>query len=779
MNGSETINMLRSKGLNVMPLKPRSKEPMFPWAKYQNEKYLDPIPEDANAGVICGDSSGNLVVIDVDTNDKELVDKLLPDAKKHTLVVKTCKGYHIYIKVPKLPRTLRLKNHVGRVDIQSNGAYVVAPWSVHPTGVVYEIISDTNEIFTIDFKIIQNNLEKLGFKPSKSNSLKEIEKNGVTEGSRNNSMFKIACNYLHDLEYDEEIAWAQLCTVNEKLKPPLEIKELRTLFESAKKYDKESENGEAKSTSAELYELAQTQIKKLVISQNNTNEVYAQVEINDHFETLNLNSSRARYWLTHALHTTGSNNRIYGEDFYKNILYSIIAQAQINNTPRESIYKRIAMKNGELFYDLATPDWKAIKITKERIETISLNDTTPFFYRTQSSYQQVFPSFNDEKALNKVAKSLRIVNDEEQLFEVHLTSLFLESYSIPAMVFDGEAGSLKTTATTSVKRIIDPDGIKPEDNCTSMPSNHDDLLIQLYNRYTSSFDNVTKISPEISDILCRAITGSSNSKRELYTNANETIFSFRRKIVLNGIVPTLDYPDLQERIIAYRRYSLDDTERLTEQEYQQQFDVLLPNVLGKIFQTIQKAMDLYEQVKKEVKSKSRLADFEIWGEAISRALGYEPNSFLVKYHEKLSRSSVTAGESHPIVTTIVNLMENKSKYEDTASKCFTTLIEIAKNLGIDYNNHYVRFPKASNQLKKELTTISPVLKRLGIKFDWSTYTKSDGKYTKHSSIVTLTKLESNITEISSPSSPPSLENYMNGDRSASGEGSEGSEADRQ
>lgn len=260
------------------------------------------------------------------------------------------------------------------------------------------------------------------------------------------------------------------------------------------------------------------------------------------------------------------------------------------------------------------------------------------------------PKFVDGDYLNKLSELLCIVEEDKHLFQIHLIALLLESIPVPVMVFGGEAGSLKTTATTTVKRITDPNGFKKEDNSTSMASRNDDLILQLYNRYVTAFDNVTKITQEVSDILCRAITGSSNVRRELYTNMEETILSFTRKVVLNGIVPTLDYPDLQERIISYNRKSLGKDERLTEEEFEKKLGEILPYVLGQMFQAIQRAMKIYNEMKKEIRPKTRLADFEIWGEAISRALGYKPNSFVQRYSEKITSGSVGIKDSYPIVT---------------------------------------------------------------------------------------------------------------------------------
>src|ERR1700680_315372 len=93
---------LKSIGLNLIPLIPKTKVPAVEWKQYQTKKFEGLIVRDY--GVVCGKISGNLFVVDLDTPE------LYPSFEKfskETLVVKTAKGYHIYFiaKDGKLPKT--------------------------------------------------------------------------------------------------------------------------------------------------------------------------------------------------------------------------------------------------------------------------------------------------------------------------------------------------------------------------------------------------------------------------------------------------------------------------------------------------------------------------------------------------------------------------------------------------------------------------------------------------------------------------------------------------
>ncbi len=473
-------------------------------------------------------------------------------------------------------------------------------------------------------------------------------------------------------------------------------------------------------------------ICKLVISQENNDEVYAIVKSSRKLETINLSSKRAIDWLRQL------DLMIHSQTFYKEILDKIASKAKWEEARKSVIHNRIAYHKNCIYYDLGKTDGRIVKVSSVGVETIPYNRSMPLFRKSASTQSQVEPRFGDFEALDKFSHLLRI--EDSQIYQVHLVAMFLEHLPIPIMDFGGPAGTMKSTDSALTKRVIDPNGVKQEDNISSMPKSIDNMNIQLYNRYLVVYDNLSHITKEISDTLCKAITGSSNSKRILYTDMDEILLSIQRKLIINGISPNLNQPDLQDRIISYERLPLEENDRLTEEEIEEKFMGLLPSVLGQIFTTLQKAVDIIDQVKKEIRPKTRMADFEIWGEAISRVIGFQPYSFLNKYHNKIKRKSIELVEVQPLVKTIVKLMETNPTYENSMEGILKELRLIAMRVGIDIGNRYERFPKSSSKLSSELEIIQPHLAKLGIKYQKITYTKSDGKYSKNAMIVTFTKL---------------------------------------
>jgi len=176
-----------------------------------------------------------------------------------------------------------------------------------------------------------------------------------------------------------------------------------------------------------LYDFALTRIVKLVISENNSDEVFGIVQNNDHIETINLSATRAIHWLTNEHAQFGNLDKLYPRDFYKTILNTIISKTTMNGTQKVPIYNRIAQLDNEIWYDLGNPKWKAIKISEGKIQTVKLDENSPIFRRSQSLQEQIMPREGNNLALDLLVNLLHISKQDQLVFKVNLICLFFTS----------------------------------------------------------------------------------------------------------------------------------------------------------------------------------------------------------------------------------------------------------------------------------------------------------------------------------------------------------------
>lgn len=170
------------QGLSVIPLS--GKKATIDWAKHQHEiaipemiHYWARAGRLNNVGIVCGEVSRNLVVMDL---DGEAAIKAYESTFPHLLTTFTVltgsgKGKHLYYHVADLPQTTRLlyPNHQA-IELRANGGYVVAAPSIHPdTHLPYRVpfpcpIMELADMNTVKSWLYQGWLRKQKAAPQKT-----------------------------------------------------------------------------------------------------------------------------------------------------------------------------------------------------------------------------------------------------------------------------------------------------------------------------------------------------------------------------------------------------------------------------------------------------------------------------------------------------------------------------------------------------------------------------------------------------------------------------------
>ena len=512
------------------------------------------------------------------------------------------------------------------------------------------------------------------------------------------------------------------------------------------KYDESEikiDDEENQTNSRKVYEFAQSKIVKKVRSAGDHNRIYALVKINNHYKTIELGSWDSIQWIkSNYEYSVGE---FYNDDLYKTALSVITAHAINDEIKIEKIYSRIAFVNDEIFYDLCNDDYELVRITKDGYSIVKIDGNTPIFRRKSSPLSQVKPKKSKLKnPIDDLCNLLRIQQQHKLLFKIHLTSLFLESYPIPIMIFHGEQGSAKSTITKTIKKIVDP---SPE-NLASMPKKIDDLNIHLYNRYLSNFDNISYFDQEVSDNLCRAITGNTHIKRELYQDSKEIILSIQTRIILNGITPNIEFPDLMQRSIFYETKYIPKNERITEEEFNKKINSLIPYLLDQIFMTLSNTLQIHDSVKPKIKTKERMADFSVLGECVSQSLGFENFTFIDAYKHNLDSNSLGVSESWPIIDVVLNILKNKkTPFEIPINELYNEVSSICYSKNIDTKSKYSKFPKTISSFSGQLTRFSEVFRNSDYLLSMYRYESRDNKFKRGNSILKVgssTPIQSNL-----------------------------------
>src|SRR2546423_10265625 len=105
-------------------------------------------------------------------------------------------------------------------------------------------------------------------------------------------------------------------------------------------------------------------------------------------------------------------------------------------------------------------------------------------------------------------------------------------------------------------------------------------MIAANNGHLLAFDNLSGLSPWLSDALCRLASGGSFAVRQLYTNDEEVLFKAARPVLLNGIEDVIGRPDLADRAIFLTLAPIGEAQRRPEAALWREFESARPRILG-------------------------------------------------------------------------------------------------------------------------------------------------------------------------------------------------------
>jgi hypothetical protein len=523
-----------------------------------------------------------------------------------------------------------------------------------------------------------------------------------------------------------------------------EVFEKPTPFIDTPKVVLDKDKDKEQTATIKIFKVGKTLIDNQVKSENDTSQIVIKVKLNNKPHWIDIFSPTFEQML--RVKTQNTYDAIFGDSAYKSSIKNLYAYALLNGTITKPIFSRSAFVDNTLYYDLQNDDCNIFKISYDEITKTEVDENSPIFLKspsakTKQSIQQE-PNFDNQNALNEFVELCRIKEEDKVVFTSHLVSFFLGGFPIPIKIIHGEQGSAKSTTTSAEKSLIDPEG----ENKLSLPEKIDDLAIMLSKRDISNFDNIDSFNKDTSQFLCKAVTGTQYIKRGLYTNDQEFSITLMSKIILNGIDPSINQPDLLERSIFYELPKIDKTSRMTDKKFSEKLEELRPSVLGIIFETIQKAIKIVDTVEHELDGVSlpRMATFAIWGESISRVLGNSDNTFLNRYWEKIDDTNLSLNEEYPLIPLLVMMMKRNCKI-DKETKERTQLVKTASLnemftdlIGTD--NKDKGLPEDVKMLGKQIKQLTPSMRTMGYEVIVTRYDKRNGDYPRGSKIVTITPI---------------------------------------
>jgi hypothetical protein len=237
--------------------------------------------------------------------------------------------------------------------------------------------------------------------------------------------------------------------------------------------------------------------------------------------------------------------------------------------------------------------------------------------------------------------------------------------SKPILVFSGEKGSGKSSAASLLKRLTDPTNV----DLFGGVEEQRQFAVAAANRWVLCFDNLTHLSTEQQNLLCRASTGGGFTYRALYTDLDEVSVKYLRPQILTGVdlVPTRS--DILERCLIVRLERIPEKNRLSERKLESLISSLLPGIYGSLLDLMVVALRNLPTI--ELDELPRMGDFY----ELCIAAGI-PN-FESAYAGNIETGNQAAVEANPLTDGILALLDaHDGRWQGTATELIQQLQEL-------------------------------------------------------------------------------------------------------
>jgi ABC-type oligopeptide transport system ATPase subunit len=433
---------------------------------------------------------------------------------------------------------------------------------------------------------------------------------------------------------------------------------------------------------------------------------YASIRINAHIETRPIDSKAFKLWLR------GEYFKDAGAPLHGDMLAETVATlqsiAQFQSGERR-VHLRIAEDKGNIYVDLCDDSWRVVEITPNVWRVIEAAKAPVLFTRRGGMLPLPEPvqggKLDELRPLINCKKQTD--DDNWTLTASWLAMAFHPRGPFPILSVGGEQGSGKSTISRMLQRLTDPNA----GDLRGVPKEDRDLMIAANNCWLMAYDNLSGVSQEISDRLCRLATGAGFGTRTLHTNDEETIFCARRPILVNGI-SDIHYPDFLDRNVSVYLRQIPDDERLDEEEIWLKFDNAKPRILGALLSGVSHALRNRATVK--LARKPRMADFALWSSAAEDGLGLAKGSFIKTYEGNREAAHEVALDASPAIE-IREYVESLTdpEWQGRAKELLDSLNLMLKGKNIDPLTKR-NWPQAANKLTEALRRIAPNLRAVGI-----------------------------------------------------------------
>lgn len=481
---------------------------------------------------------------------------------------------------------------------------------------------------------------------------------------------------------------------------------------------KAAEGSRKKALAGGMLEMVLTEAK---LWHSDAGEGFATIKRAGHTEHLQILSEDFKFgWLV-LEHLERGGAPPNNEDL--SIVMNAVKAYALKGDPR-AYFLRVARHEEAIYIDLVNSDFTAVKVTAEGWDIVENAEVPIAFVRRPGMLPLPMPERGGN--IEMLRPFLNLSGDDD--FMLYVGCLLADLHCpgpYPIVAISGEREAGKTALTNAFVGLIDPS----TSGARAMPDTELNFQVMARHGHLLPYENVTGISTDQGNCLCRMSTGAGFGTRELYTTVDQRSLYACRPQIMNSIQDLAIRGDVASRTVVLTAPYLAPEKRIAEDEFLASFKGAAPEILGALLDGLSHALATMdtEETKRRVGELPRLGVFAKVAAAGVGAFGWSPEAFMKAYRENQQGANISTLEGDGTLqalkqlgidkTGFTKLADDKNGKPDIGWRGTVTELHKTLQAAATFKSHEdinAPLPPNSNRLGRHLRSIGPDLRAAGI-----------------------------------------------------------------
>jgi Bifunctional DNA primase/polymerase, N-terminal len=392
----------------------------------------------------------------------------------------------------------------------------------------------------------------------------------------------------------------------------------------------------------------------------------------------------------------------------------LVVKGQCMNAEPVELGLRAARFGDASILDMGDRSGRAIVLTPDGWEIV---DRSPVLFRRTKLTQALPEPVRGGRLIRPLRNFIHLADNS--MFPVLVACLVFivvrPDEPAPVPYFTGEAGAVKTGATRAYARMVDP--TYPQTR--RRPTNEKDWVIAARGSRVVALDNLYGIQDWLQGSMCRAVTGEGDVSRELYSDDDLVVMSYRRALTFNGIDVSNLRDDLADRVIRFEIPMMNPRKRLKDRVAADAFEEAWPEMLGGVLDLACKTLKELPKVEMPADGWSRMADFEEVQIAVDRVLHTKGFEAYRRSRERLAEDVIEDRTFTALLRAYVDRRDPVTKQPVGAweTTCQDMLDALTNNLH-DSTKPPKGWPETARAVSGILKSAAPSFRKLGYEVEY-------------------------------------------------------------